>query len=104
MIYLKNVGHIDTVQNLNIIEVIGSGENELNFEIPVMHEYYPSIFEEMGIVYDGQHYVVKSIDEQDERAIISCRLDLDDLQKNAVISYREGNQHLYTLLDRKSVV
>ena len=99
MIYLKNVGHIDTVQNLNIIEVIGSGENELNFEIPVMHEYYPSIFEEMGIVYDGQHYVIKSIDEQEDRAIISCRLDLDDLQKNAVISYREENQHLYTLLN-----
>lgn len=99
MIYLENVGYISDVQNLHIVEVLGSGENELNFDISTSHEHYSSMYEEMGLVYADQYYIIKSIDEQDEKAVISCRLDLDLLQRNAVIGYREENQHLYMLLN-----
>ncbi|GHU34983.1 hypothetical protein FACS1894105_02780 [Clostridia bacterium] len=99
MIYLKNVGHIDDIQNLHIVEVYNSGENELNFDIAVEHEYYCRIIEESSLAYGGQNYIVKSIDEQGDAAVISCRIDLDDLCRNAIIDYVGENQHLYTLLN-----
>ncbi|MCL1857710.1 MAG: phage tail protein [Oscillospiraceae bacterium] len=99
MIYLKNIGYLDDVQNLHTVEVYNNGEYELNFNIPTDHKLYRNICEEMGLVYDGQDYVIKSIDEQNDIAVISCRIDIDALQANAVTNYREENQHLYTLMN-----
>lgn len=99
MLILNNVGYIDNIQNLHIIETYDSGENELVFEISLKHDKYKYIFEEMQLSYAFQNYVIKSIDEQEENAVISCRLDLDLLQMNAVIDYHEENQHLYALLN-----
>ena len=75
MIILNSIGPIANIQNLHIIETYDSGENELVFEIPLKHERYKDIFEEIGLTYADQNYIIKSIDEQETSAVISCRLD-----------------------------
>ena len=99
VLYLKNHGYIDDVRDLHIVEVFNSGERELNFAIHTDHRLYRHIFEESGLVYAGQDYLVKSIDEQGDMSVISCRLDLDTLQMGGITDYRETNQHLFTLLN-----
>ncbi len=101
MIYLYNAGGvegIDELENLRTVQVFNSGEDTLIFEIPTGHEKYKFFEEEKRLKYDNQYYTIKSIDEQ-TNAIISCRLDLDDFQKSAVINYREENQNLTMLLN-----
>ena len=99
MIILNSIGPLANIQNLRIIETYDSGENELVFEISLQHEHYKDIFEEIELTYADQNYIIKSIDEQETSAVISCRLDLDLLQMNAVIDYREENQYLSALLN-----
>jgi len=55
MIYLKNAGYLDDVQNLHTVEVYNSGERELNFDVPISHELYRHIHEEMELFYAGQN-------------------------------------------------
>jgi len=96
---LKNIGYIDDVANLHTVELFNDGELELNFHIPITHIHYRHIFEETSLVYDRRDYLIKSIDEQGDMAVISCRLDLDELQAGGITDYRETNQHLFTLLN-----
>lgn len=100
ILILENVGYLYDIQDFNIVETFGSGEHELNFTISKEHPYYKLIFEEMKITYkDNNAYVIKSIDEQQETANISCRLYLDELKAKEIIGYKQEKQSLSSLLD-----
>ena len=101
MIKFKNIdeGFFEEYTNLSITEYFGSGELELSFEMPQNHRLYKNIAEEMPLVYGGQNYIIKSIDEQGENAVISCRFDLDELQRAGVVNYRQTEQYLSQVLN-----
>lgn len=86
------------INNFKIEEKFGNGEKNMSFSVPVVN--LTDIAEEDSIEYQGvDRYVVKSIEEGNGIATVTCRLNLDDFRIVGIYDYY-AIESLSVLLER----
>ena len=59
------------------------GSDTLDFSLSPEHEAYHYILEETPVIYGGNRYIIKSINERRDISTVHCELDLDELREQA---------------------
>ena len=75
------------------------GFDTLSFDIPMSHEYYPLIAEEVRISTKDNRFAVKSVDEHGDVCTVECMLDLDDWKERFWKEYRTTDALLSEVLN-----
>ena len=75
------------------------GFDTLSFDIPMSHEYYPLIAEEVRISTKDNRFAVKSVDEHGDICTVECMLDLDDWKERFWKEYRTTDALLSEVLN-----
>lgn len=75
------------------------GYDTLQFIIPIESKDYPNIAEEIRIRTDDNLFIIKSIDEHSDEAVIDCSLDLDDWKQEFYPEFRRTESTLSSLLE-----
>lgn len=99
------------VQNINVeddkcyIDHIYNGIDKLKFEVQNTDENYRKyIEEESKVIPSGlgteRKFVVKSIDDHSNFAVIDCEIDLDDWKSNVFIDFRTTNSTISQVLSQ----
>lgn len=77
-----------------------NGIDELEFELSEAHPAYNGIAEEMYINGFGNNFVVKSIDEHSDFAVIKCTINLEDWQQTVLENYRKTNAKITDVMEQ----
>lgn len=75
------------------------GSDTLDFSLSPEHEAYHYILEETPVIYGGNRYIIKSINERRDISTVHCELDLDELREQAYYHFASETMTLSQALD-----
>ena len=75
------------------------GSDTLDFSLSPEHEAYHYILEETPVIYGGNRYIIKSINERRDISTVHCELDLDELREQAYYHFASETMTLSQVLD-----
>ena len=75
------------------------GSDTLDFFLSPEHEAYHYILEETPVIYGGNRYIIKSINERRDISTVHCELDLDELREQAYYHFASETMTLSQVLD-----
>lgn len=75
------------------------GSDTLDFSLSPEHEAYSYILEETPVIYGGNRYIIKSINERRDISTVHCELDLDELREQAYYHFASETMTLSQVLD-----
>ena len=71
----------------------------MDFSLSPEHEAYHYILEETPVIYGGNRYIIKSINERRDISTVHCELDLDELREQAYYHFASETMTLSQVLD-----
>ena len=89
---------LEEAQDLSILWQY-SGEKSLSFSISPQHPNYKQLREQSQLLYDGQYYVVRAINERRDLSTVDCDLDLDSLRGVVYQSFQREEKTLSQVLE-----
>lgn len=75
------------------------GSDTLDFSLSPEHEAYSHVLEEAPVIYGGNRYIIKSINERRDISTVHCELDFDALREQAYYHFASETMTLSQVLD-----